>query len=562
MTEIEKIFRPDTNIFTVFVVEQRFVVGRGHEYFNTFINTPNFFDSDEKAQKLFRTIIEKIEKTAVPVSKLISFFYSTPYLSTIHEIVTSLCKLFTVTEHQAAGPDVIDPIILQEGKVTNKSLTRLVHLHKDSILRPSIIILLKDNDFERAKQLLSECPDGIYVKMIRNSGEEQIYKVINCGAENADSFINSYAEQCYSTCSKTKREILLNSDWSGNSIISKYSPILFHYRSKLLFDQKEEIMKDLSGTINDISLHRTVSDNDECILRSIECIAKLYRIFCNDYGGSDIIEAEKLAKSLDNEVLLAHVYRYAELIPNCSVDTKNELYLKGYEIFKKNKMEDHAIYCTNNRLVEQFYTDNVYPEEFKDLQTEAVNNVPGMVGLSHIYNNVGIAYLYCGQATEAVNFFTHGLDYARNQDRIVQKLALESNKMIAESYSFNTIEETRIRFLMRQIFDSMGTKKLPFLTAGYVLNVLAVAYRQDPRLGYELIKTHPISELVNQSFRRNLQCASERILHMQYLASNYNDAFPLLEVCDIPKITNTASGKRKDFILKYGYNPSDFSTWL
>jgi hypothetical protein len=467
-----------------------------------------------------------------------------------------------VTEHQAAGFYFFDPIILQEGKVTNKSLAKLVHLHKDSILRPSIIILLKDNDFERAKKLLSECPDGIYVKMIRNSGEEQIHKIINCGAEDVDSFINSYAEQCYSTCSKTKREILLNSSWSDNPIISKYSPILFQYRSKLLFDQKEEIIRDLSGTIKDISLYRTVSEKDESILRSIECIAKLYRIFCNDYGGDDIIDAEKLARSLDNEVLLAQVYRYAELIPNCSADNRNELYMKGYQIFKKNGMEDHAIYCKNNRLVEQFYTDHVFPEEFKDLQTEAVNNVPGMVSLSHIYNNVGIAYLYCGQAAEAVVFFDHGLDYAQNQDRIVQKLALESNKMIAESYSFNTIEEKRIRFLMRQIFDSMGTKRLPFLTADYVLNILAVAYQQDLRLGYELIKTHPINELINESFRRNMLCASERILQMQYLASHYNDSFPLLEVCDIPKITNIASGKRRNFILQYGYNPSDFNTWL
>jgi len=562
MTEIEKIFRPDTDIFTVFVVEQRFVVGRGHEYFNSFLNTPNFFNSEEKAKKLFHTIIEKIEKSVTPVSKLIPFFYSTPSLSTISEIVTSLSKLFTVTEHQAAGPDVIDPIIIQEGKVTNKSLAKLIHLHRDSILKPSIILLLKDNDFERAKKLLSECPDGIYVKMIRNSGEEKIHKVINCGAEDVNSFINSYAEQCYSTCSKTKREILLNSDWSNNSIISKYSPLLFHYRSKLLFDQKEEIARDLSVTIKDISLYKTVSEKDENILRSIECISKLYRVFCNDYGGQDIIDAEKLARSLNNEILLAQIYRYAEFIPNCSTDTKNELYIKGYQIFKKNNMEDHAIYCRNNKLIEQFYTEHVFPEEFKDLQIEAVNNVPGMVGLSHIYNNVGLAYLYCGQATEAIDFFNHGLDYARSQDRIVQKLALESNKIIAESYSFVTIEEKRIRSLLRQIFDSMGTKKLPFLTADYVLNILAVAYQQDSRLGYELIKTHPINELINESFRRNLQCASERILQMQYLASKYNDSFPLLKLCDIPKIENIARGKRRSFILQYGYNPCDFNTWL
>jgi hypothetical protein len=562
MTEIEKIFCPDTNIFTVFVVEQRFVVGRGHEYFKSFINTPNFFDSDEKAQRLFQNIIGKIEKTVAPVSKLISIFSPASYLLSITEIITSLCKLFTANEHQAAGPSVIDPIILQEGKITKKSLTRLIHLHKDSILRPSIIILLKDNDFERARILLSECPDGIYAKLIRNNEKDQTYKIINCGADDVVSFINSYAEQCYSTCSKTKRDILLNQNWSDNSLISKYSPILFQYRSKLLFDQKEEIKNDLSETINDISLYKASSDKDENILRSIECIAKLYRVFCNDYGGRDIIEAEKLARTLNNEILLAQIYRYAEFLPNCSTHRKKELYMKGCEIFKHNSMEDHAIYCKNNMLVEQFYTDHVVPEEFRDMQIEAINNVPGMVGLSHIYNNTGIAYLYRGQASEAVDFFDRGLDYAIYQDRIVQKLALESNKMVAQSYSFNTIEENGIRLLMRQVFDGMGIKKLPFLAADYALNILAVAYRQNLRLGYELIRTHPIKELVNESFKHNLMCASERILQMQYLASKYKSAFPLLGICDIPKITNIASGKRREFILKYGFNPFDFNTWL
>jgi hypothetical protein len=265
---------------------------------------------------------------------------------------------------------------------------------------------------------------------------------------------------------------------------------------------------------------------------------------------------------LNNEVLLAHIYRYAEFLPSCSVDTKKEFYKKGCEIFKRNKMEDHAIYCRNNMLVEQFYTNHVLPAEFRDLQTEAVNNVPWMVGLSYIYNNVGLAYLYCGQATEAVSYFDHGISYAKNQNRIVQKLALESNRMIAESYSFNDIEEKRIRLLMRQLFDGMGTKMLPFLAADYALNILAVTYRQDKTLGYELIRTHPINELINEAFKRNLMCASERILQMQYLASKYNNAFPLLEICNIPKITNIASGKRKEFILRYGFNPCEFNTWM
>ena len=330
----------------------------------------------------------------------------------------------------------------------------------------------------------------------------------------------------------------------------------------MLFDEKDEIRCDLSKTINDISNYKTNSSGDESILGGIECIAKLYRIFCNDYGGDDIIEAEKIARSLNNDILLAHVYRYAEFLPNCSVDAKKEFFLKGYEIFRQNSMEDHAIYCKNNMLVEQFYTDRVLPEEFREMQTEALNNVPGMIGLSHIFNNTGVAYLYCGRPSEASDYFTRGLGYAVYQDRIVQRFALESNKMIAESYSFALVEETRIRALVRQIFDGMGIRKLPFLTADYILNILAVAYRQNPRFGLELIETHPIDTLINESFRHNLMCASERILHLQYLASHHTYTFPLLEICNIPEITNTACGKRKEFILKYGYNPFEFNTWL
>ena len=208
MQEIEKLFYPDVNSFMIFVVEQRFVVGKGRDYFHKYINTPNFFDSEEKTKKLFNKIIAKIESNITPVSNIITKIMNGNYWASITDIVSALCKLFSVTEHQAAGPDIIDPIIIQEGKISKRSLTKLINIHKDSILRPSIIILLKDNDFERVKELLSECPSDIKVKMIRNSGEVSVSKIINCGSNDVESFITSFSEHCYSTCAKTKIEVL------------------------------------------------------------------------------------------------------------------------------------------------------------------------------------------------------------------------------------------------------------------------------------------------------------------------------------------------------------------
>jgi hypothetical protein len=562
MTEIEQIFRPENDTFTVFVVEQRFAVGRGHEYFHSYINTINYIDSNAKIKNYLSKVLEAIEKGVAPVAKLIEWVSLGFSMVNIVEVITSLCKIFTVFEHQAAGPNVIDPIILQEDKITKKALSKLINLNKDSILQPSIIIILKDNDFERAMLLLSECPDGINIKMIRNSGEETKYKVVNCGAENIDSFISSFSEQCYSTCSKTKTELLLNSEWSNNQIVSMYAPALLKFRTSLLLDQKEEIRSDLSNLIYDLSNLQSVSDSDEKIIQSIECVAKLFRVFCNDYGGNDIVDAHKLAEKLNNNILLAQVYRYAEFLPDCSLQRKEELYQEGYSIFKNNNMEDHAIYCKNNLLVHQFYSGKVYPEEFRNLQEEAVNNVPGMVGLSHIYNNVGIAYLYCGHSETAVEFLSKGLDYARYQDRIVQNLALESNKMVAQSYSLCTIDENRIRLLMRRIFDGMGLTKLPFLTADFVLNVLSVAYRQNVRLGLELIHMFPIEDLINESFRINLMGSGERLLQMKYLADKHGNYFSLLSTCKIPKEITQPSGKKMEFILHYGFNLFEFNTWL
>lgn len=438
----------------------------------------------------------------------------------------------------------------------------MVSLNKDSILRPTIILLLKDNNFKRAMELLSECPDGINIKMIRNSGKEEKCKVVNCGADNIVSFIDSFAKQCYSTCSNTPCNLLLNSEWNENFIVKKYAPMVFKFRSNLLFDQKEEIADQLSTFTNEIiNLHSENSD-DEQIIRSFECVLRLFRVFCNDFGGNDILEAQKIATKLNHELLLAQVYRYAEFLPNCSMQDRIALYDKGYSIFKRNTMEDNAIYCKNNMLIEQFYTNNIHAEEFREMQIEAVNNVPGMVALSHIYNNVGVAYLYCGQAETAIDFFIRGLEYARNNDRIVQNLAIESNKMLAENYSFTTIDDNKIRLLMRRIFDGMGMTKLSFLAADYVLNVLTVALKQNRHLGKELIATYPIQKLINKSFRTSFMNAGERYLQVQYLCTHFNEECSSFTECKFPDRLNVSSGKRAEFIINYGLNPFDFEIWL
>lgn len=65
----------------------------------------------------------------------------------LQSLFVPLVNFFQLSLHQAAGPDVIDPIIIEEGNVFSRYLTQLVNLHKESILRPTIIVILQGQRF-------------------------------------------------------------------------------------------------------------------------------------------------------------------------------------------------------------------------------------------------------------------------------------------------------------------------------------------------------------------------------------------------------------------------------
>lgn len=434
MVDVKQFFKESESAFTIYVVEQRFAVGRGADYFKSFKGTEKYIDTDRKLAKHISGILKWINKRIPNVAGLIKSCFICQGPLGLVDIVTELSKLFSVESHQAAGPDVLDPIIIQEGDILSKRLAQLISLHKESILSPTIIIILKDNDFERAKDMLSGCPHGINIKLIRNSGKSEILKVVNPGANNPDAFIDAFAQQCFSTCSHTKRDVLLNKEWIGESAIHQFAPSLMKIRSSLLCDDKITIRTELSDIITQL---QTTSAGDEPrsqLLYAFQCMALLFRVYCNDSGGQDIDRAYQLAKQLNNKVLLAQVYRYSFFMHGLSFQDKLDLLGQAQAIFESNDMADHAIYCENNRLVRQFDTDRIDVNAFLSLREEAVYNVPGLAGMSHIFNNIGVAHLVTGNPADAMESFDAGLDYTRLPERSVQKLAILSNKLLAKAY--------------------------------------------------------------------------------------------------------------------------------
>lgn len=562
MEDVRSFFKEDKNKFTIYVVEQKFAIGRGLDYFKSYKGKSNYIDTDALAQKRIYKIYSWIEKKIPSIADMIKIGFNGLCPTGLVDIVVALNKLFGSQVHQAAGPEVIDPIIIQEGKVIKKYITQIINLHKDSFLAPTIIILLKDNDFERAKDLLADCPNGTRVKFIKNNGQCEIDKIINTGAENINAFIESFSEQCFSTCSKTKHDILLNKEWADNSIVKLYAPRLLRYRASLLCDEKNEIRIFLDEYISQLEAHIELSDNENILRKNFLCIAKLYRVFCNDYGPIDVNDAYHIAKELDNQLLMAYVYKLAYFFENISINEQNQMLQQANQVFMQNNMVDNAIYCKNNMLIRQFDFGNIYAKQFSEMLEDAISDVPGLVGMSHLYNNAGIAYMMVANPDSALELFDKGIEYASTIDRQVQYFAILCNQMITKSYYEEHIEFSSIKRIFTQIFDGMVSNcQLPFISARYIMNLLVIALRANKDWGKELLHEFNIINLINNGLRSNAIGSGQLLKQLDFVDQKLPENNIKLQ-CHLPSKVIETTGRRKEFIEKTGLNPFYLFTWL
>lgn len=355
---------------------------------------------------------------------------------------------------------------------------------------------------------------------------------------------------------------MLNEEWANNSVIRKYGPQILKIRTHLLFDEKNEVHNYINDLLNQVTDTTNYTSYEKTVLESFKCILLLFKVFCNDRAGNDLKAAYSLAVDLNNDILKAHTFRFAYFWDDCSLTQQLDMLNEAHTIFLNNDIADHAIYCKNNANVTQFDTGRVYVRDFDNLLEEAISNVPGLVGMSHIFNNTGVAYLVTGQPEEAMEYFSKGVDYAHGQERTVQRLALHINKFLADFYCGEIIKEQQLRKVLNEIFDGMVRNNfLPFISSRYVLNILSISLQQNLDLGMDLLSSFPIRDLLDQGITSNPIGGGQILLQTKYLEQKYKN----LVLLDNPPAYNTVeaiTGVRKDFIVKYGINPFYFCTWL
>lgn len=557
--DVLQFFKENQEGFTVYVVERKFAVLRGNKFFKSYNGSKHYIRNESDMKRTINRILDYVQKSIPNILELIGLASKYPQKADISELLNILLKLFFTNEHQAAGIEVIDPIIIEEESISPLYMSQLISLHKHSTLRPAIIIILKDNNFNRAKEILSTCPHGLNVKLIRNSGETEIIKIINTGAVDIEGFLDAFSRQCFSTCSQTERSILLNNEWSNNIISNEFAPSILKVRSNLLFDEKSEALP----IINDIikSLEGKCDNNilEEKLVEGFLCVVKLMKVYANDSPGLELKDAYELAKDLENELLLAHVYRYVDYFRNISRKDKIECLNKAKEIFSNNNIEDHAIYCENNKLIQQFYSQNIKVRDFKKMHEVAIHNVPGLVGMSIICNNVGVAHLYTGNPNAAVEYFDKGLDYS--QDRLIQYLGLKCNRLVALDYSLTKIEEREIRTTIGEIIGILGKNEFTFITANYLLNLLTIVLRQIPNSYESIINDYPIFDIVNNAIKINELGSGSLQAQLSSMSSKYSQ-FNTEKILKVKSPRSTISGIRESYVMDNKYSPTIFNAWL
>ena len=557
--DVLQFFNENQEGFTVYVVERRFAVERGHEFFKSYNGSEHYIKTESEIRLMLNKILKYVQRSIPNIADLIDATLISKNKLSILELLNALNKLFFTNEHQAAGIDVIDPIIIEEDAISPKYISQIISLHKQSILRPVIIIILKDNNFERAKNILNTCPHGLNVKFIRNSGETEIIKIINTGALDVEGFLDAFSRQCFSTCSQTKRNILINNEWSKNSIINSFAPSILKIRTNLLYDEKDEAIPIISNMINELESLAANNIYDEKLIEGLLCTLKLMNVYANDSPNHELRDAFELARDLDNELLLAHVFRYVDFFKKMDRKRKVDCLEKAKTIFVKNKVEDHAIYCENNKLIQQFYSPKIKTRDFKKMHEEAIHNVPGLVGMSIICNNTGVSYLYTGNPESAVEYFDKGMDYA--EDHPIQYFGLKCNKLIALDYGLNDIEEKVIRRTISEIIDNFGIESFSFITANYLLNLLAIVLRQIPKSYRSIVNDYPIFEIINNAIKINQLGSGSLTTQLSALSLHYNQ-FSVDKIAKLRSPNSQISGIREMFIKSNSYNPTIFNAWL
>lgn len=556
--DIEERLNPSLTNATVNIVTYTFRMKYGKKYFEKFLTTPHYMSSSHKLRNYWNKTINLIRTKQTNIIELVQTLENSDNIkkSVVFETLSMLLQIIPAI---AVNIGVLDPIIIEINKDTLKTASKIVNNFKSSPIRPIIILLLDKNTSSAViEEILKKLPIDLKVAIHKDSGETEVITVLNnIGADSVEDFMDSYSSPCFCTCCHTKQSILIR-DMKESNIVSILSTLLIKCHSYLLQDNKKSAQEDIKY-IHSLLTHSYIESD---LLKMFTCILSLYNVYATDKGGTSILTAINLSRELNNPLMEAFVDRFAHFIPNTSYKEKSEILLKASEIFNKKNVFDHKIYCINNMLTYSFYSESLDTRKFNDLLGEATSNVPGLAGMSILYNNAGTAELYNRNPDIALIRYKEGLDYARANNRPAQRIGLMGNIIITESLLGIKHDSQYFIRGFNDIINMPNTQNLPFIQANGMMNFLASAiFEKNFEAVKEITTSQNFKEVLIRSLRDNEMGTGSLIEQLNVLLKK-SQGHLNFDYLKCPSHHSIISGIRHNYISENGFNPAIGNAWL
>ena len=556
--DIEERLNPKLTNATVNIVTYTFRMKYCNSFFEKYSSTPNYMASPNKLKNYFYKIINLIRSKQVNISDMVKTLEESKNIKK-SVIFETLLILWQIIPAIAVNIEILDPIIIEINKNTIRTATKIVNNFKSSPVRPIIILLLdKNTTNEDIVHILKQFPIDLKVAIHKDSGETEVITVLNnIGASNIEDFIDAYSSQCFCTCCHTKQNILIR-DMTDDNIVTILSTLLIKCHSNLLQDNKIAAKEDIKYI--DTLLKNT--NIEPQLLMMFRCIVNLYNVYATDEGGNSICEAVELSKELNNPLVSAFVNRFAHFIPNITYGEKADILSQAAKVFEERNILDHKLYCINNMLTYSFYTNNMDISKFNDLLGEATSNVPGLAGMSILYNNAGTAELYNRDPETALIRYKEGLDYAKANNRPAQRIGLIGNIAISETLLGIKHE---LSYYIRSIYDIINmpnTSNLPFIQANGLMNVLAAAiYEKNFEAVDEICHNKEFINVLEKALSPGLLGTGSLIEQINILSAKSEGHFKINNL-KYPSQRTILAGIRYNYIRENGFNPAIGNAWL
>ena len=556
--DINKCLDPNYTNTSVNIISYVFKMKYCQEFLDKYKGTPNYITSASKIKNFFHKTIYKIRNHQADIDALVKDLDNSNHFGR-SILLKIIAQLIQIIPSIAVGPEILDPIIIEINKGTLPTVHKVVENFASSPIRPIIILLLDStSNMNLIPDILKKLPINLRVAIHNDSGETNIVTVLkNDGASDINEFMDCYASQCFSTCANTNQEIIL-SNADNKDDINLISKLFIKCHSSLLIDNKLDALEDIKA-IN-VKLHNSALQSD--VKNLFMCINSLNHVYATDSGGQSILDAINLSDELNNPLIKAFVHRYAHFIPNTTYQEKSDLLNSAADEFNKRNILDHKIYCINNALTYSFYKDNIDIGKFNGMLAEALNNVPGIAGMSILYNNVGTALLYYRDPENALKKYKSGLDYATALNRPAQRIGLLGNIAITEALL--GIKHTTEYFIntSKDILNMPNTRNLPFIQVNGLLNLIAAAiYENNKDAALQIYASKNFLDVLSKSLVPNMLGSGSLVTQLKVLVEKSNGLLDFNFV-QIPSSTSHISGIRHDYITENGFNPAIGNAWL